>query len=54
MSDMSQRSQVSTDREEDVRAADPEEGITSMQNLHAQDTSPAEGDSMLEEPGIAG
>ncbi|WP_188306299.1 hypothetical protein [Streptomyces sp. CBMA123] len=50
MTDMSARSEVSTDREEDVRAADPEEGITSMQNLHAQDTSQAEGDSMLDEP----
>ncbi|MFJ9773094.1 hypothetical protein ACIRVF_17950 [Kitasatospora sp. NPDC101157] len=51
MTDMSERSKVSTNREEDVRAADPEEGITSMQNLHAQDTSQAEGDSMLDESG---
>ncbi|HJD81808.1 hypothetical protein ACIGXI_19065 [Kitasatospora aureofaciens] len=52
MTDMSERSEVSsTAHEEDVRAADPEEGITSMQNLHAQDTSPAEGDSTLDEPG---
>ncbi|WP_158834685.1 hypothetical protein [Streptomyces sp. NRRL S-350] len=51
MTDMSERSQPSTDREEDVRAADPEEGITSMQNLHAQDTSQAEGDAMLDQPG---
>jgi hypothetical protein len=51
MTDMSERSEVSSDREEDVRAADPEEGITSMQNLHAQDTSQAEGDPMLDEPG---
>ncbi|MFI9365779.1 hypothetical protein ACIG5E_32720 [Kitasatospora sp. NPDC053057] len=50
MTDMSERSEVSTDREEDVRAADPEEGITSMQNLHAQDTSQAEGAPMLDEP----
>ncbi|WBP90652.1 hypothetical protein [Kitasatospora cathayae] len=51
MTDMSERSEVSTDREDDVRAADPEEGITSMQNLHAQDTSQAEGAPMLDEPG---
>ncbi|MFH9352899.1 hypothetical protein [Kitasatospora sp. NPDC017646] len=51
MTDMSERSEVSTDREEDVRATDPEEGITSMQNLHAQDTSQAEGDPVLDEPG---
>ncbi|MEV7602025.1 hypothetical protein AB0O91_32125 [Kitasatospora sp. NPDC089797] len=54
MTDMSARSEVSTDREEDVRAADPEDGITSMQNLHAQDTSQAEGDPMLDEPGADG
>ncbi|MFJ4672626.1 hypothetical protein [Kitasatospora purpeofusca] len=45
MTDMSARSEVSVDRDEDVRAADPEEGITSTQNLHAQDTSQAEGES---------
>ncbi|MFI6447140.1 hypothetical protein [Kitasatospora sp. NPDC050543] len=45
MSDISARSQVSGEQDEDVRAADPEEGITSMQNLHAQDTSQAEGDT---------
>ncbi|MGW6916103.1 hypothetical protein ACWGB8_20135 [Kitasatospora sp. NPDC054939] len=44
MTDMSERSQVSSDQDEDVRAADPEEGITSMQNVHAQETSLAEGD----------
>ncbi|MER6398435.1 hypothetical protein ACFWA9_38065 [Kitasatospora sp. NPDC059973] len=49
MTDMSARSEVSVDREEDIRAADPEEGITSMQNQHAQDTSQAEG-APLEEP----
>ncbi|MGW4894930.1 hypothetical protein ACWEQL_22075 [Kitasatospora sp. NPDC004240] len=49
MTDMSERSQVSVDQDDDIRAADPEEGITSMQNLHAQDTSQAEGDA-LEEP----
>ncbi|MFF4817573.1 hypothetical protein ACFY2K_23615 [Kitasatospora sp. NPDC001309] len=54
MTDMSERSAVSTDREQDVRAADPEEGVTSMQNLHAQDTSQAEGDPILDEPGARG
>ncbi|MED7953734.1 MULTISPECIES: hypothetical protein [unclassified Streptomyces] len=52
MTDMSARSEVGADRDEDVRAADPEEGITSMQNQHAQDTSQAEGDS-LAEPGAS-
>lgn len=51
MTDMSERSEVSTDRDEDIRAADPEEGITSMQNLHAQDTSQAEGDAVPDAPG---
>ncbi|WP_157882018.1 hypothetical protein [Streptomyces rubellomurinus] len=54
MTDMSGRFEPSTDRDEDVRAADPEEGITSMQNLHAQETSQAEGEDMLEEPGRNG
>ncbi|MFI2607493.1 hypothetical protein [Kitasatospora sp. NPDC018619] len=54
MTDMSQRSTVSSEEQEDVRAADPEEGIPSMQNLHAQDTSRAEGDRMLDEPGQPG
>ncbi|WP_406096046.1 hypothetical protein [Kitasatospora purpeofusca] len=52
MTDMSARSEVSVDRDEDVRAADPEEGITSMQNLHAQDTSQAEGESEDEQGAI--
>ncbi|MBV6700520.1 hypothetical protein [Kitasatospora aureofaciens] len=51
MTDMSARSEVSTEIDEDVRAADPEEGITSMQNLHAQDESRAEGEPILDEPG---
>ncbi|MFJ9697647.1 hypothetical protein [Kitasatospora sp. NPDC101183] len=51
MTDMSARSEPSTDRDEDVRAADPEEGVTSMQNVHAQDTSQAEGEDMMDEPG---
>ncbi|WP_153459616.1 hypothetical protein [Streptomyces kaniharaensis] len=51
MTDMSARSEVSTESDEDVRAADPEEGITSMQNLHAQDESRAEGEPMQDEPG---
>ncbi|MGW2250552.1 hypothetical protein ACWCXH_10160 [Kitasatospora sp. NPDC001660] len=53
MTDMSARSQPSTETDEDVRAADPEEGITSMQNLHAQDESRAEGDPMLDENGAS-
>ncbi|MFC9324358.1 hypothetical protein [Kitasatospora sp. NPDC057015] len=53
MSDMSARSQVSSDQDEDVRAADPEEGITSMQNLHAQETSQAEGDTYEETEGLS-
>ncbi len=53
MSDMSARSQVSSDQDEDVRAADPEEGITSMQNAHAQDTSQAEGDAYEEPEGLS-
>lgn len=51
MSDLSDRSGPSTDRDEDVRAADPEDGITSMQNVHAQDTSQAEGEAMMDEQG---
>ncbi|MEU3574435.1 hypothetical protein AB0E96_39415 [Kitasatospora sp. NPDC036755] len=54
MTDMSDRSKVSTEEDEDIRAADPEEGIPSMQNLHAQDTSRAEGAPMLDEPGQPG
>ncbi|MFF1871614.1 hypothetical protein [Kitasatospora herbaricolor] len=51
MSDMSARAQASSDQDEDVRAADPEEGITSMQNMHAQETSQAEGDTYEEMEG---
>ncbi|MFB7125194.1 MULTISPECIES: hypothetical protein [Streptomycetaceae] len=54
MTDMSDRSKVSTEDDEDIRAADPEEGVPSMQNLHAQDTSQAEGAPMLDEPGQPG
>ncbi|MFJ8039778.1 hypothetical protein ACIRBX_04580 [Kitasatospora sp. NPDC096147] len=45
MSDMQQRlgEKDATDRE-DVRAADPEEGITSYQTAHAWQESQAEGD----------
>ncbi|MEU8515547.1 hypothetical protein AB0C76_28820 [Kitasatospora sp. NPDC048722] len=53
MTDMSDRAQVSTETDENVRAADPEEGVTSMQNLHAQDESRAEGDPMLDENGTS-
>ncbi|MFG2820169.1 hypothetical protein ACGFX4_12145 [Kitasatospora sp. NPDC048365] len=45
MSDLSDRMNGKADRDEDdVRAADPEEGITSYQNLHAQEESLAEGE----------
>nr|BFD88889.1 hypothetical protein KitaXyl93_02490 [Kitasatospora sp. Xyl93] len=54
MTDMSDRSKVSTEDDDDIRAADPEEGIPSMQNLHAQDTSQAEGSPILDEPGRRG
>ncbi|MEU9077143.1 hypothetical protein ACFYUY_26045 [Kitasatospora sp. NPDC004745] len=54
MTDMSERFEVSTDRDEDVRAADPEEGVTSMQNLHAQETSQAEGEPTPDEWGVDG
>ncbi|MEV7188869.1 hypothetical protein [Kitasatospora sp. NPDC093102] len=54
MTDMSDRSKVSTEDDEDIRAADPEEGVPSMQNLHAQDTSQAEGAPMPDQPGQSG
>ncbi|GAA2750456.1 MULTISPECIES: hypothetical protein [Kitasatospora] len=45
MSEMNDRlSDKAARDEDDVRAADPEEGITSYQNLHAQEESLAEGD----------
>ncbi|KDN87934.1 hypothetical protein [Kitasatospora cheerisanensis] len=34
--------------EDDVRAADPEEGITSYQTMHAWEESQAEGDRVAE------
>ncbi|WP_441248472.1 hypothetical protein [Kitasatospora sp. McL0602] len=44
MSDMQERFSDKADRDaDDVRAADPEEGITSYQNAHAQDLQAAEG-----------
>ncbi|MFD9130297.1 hypothetical protein [Kitasatospora sp. NPDC059571] len=47
MSDMQQRMSEKAERdEEDVRARDPEEGITSYQTAHAQDESAAEGDRL--------
>lgn len=50
MTEMHERQTEKTAREkDDVRAADPEDGITSYQNLHAQDESLAEGDR-VEEP----
>ncbi|MGK4585580.1 hypothetical protein [Kitasatospora sp. HPMI-4] len=50
MSDMQEKfADKSTKEREDVRAVDPEEGITSYQTAHAQDESLAEGDR-LDEP----
>ncbi|GAA2147174.1 hypothetical protein GCM10009760_37690 [Kitasatospora kazusensis] len=44
MSDMYERFSDKAERDgEDVRAADPEEGITSYQTAHAQDLAAAEG-----------
>ncbi|MDH6128875.1 hypothetical protein [Kitasatospora sp. GP82] len=50
MSDMQQKfvDKAGEDRE-DIRAADPEEGVTSFQNISAQNESPAEGER-LDEP----
>ncbi|MEU9131165.1 hypothetical protein AB0D08_24185 [Kitasatospora sp. NPDC048540] len=49
MSDMQDRMNDKAERDtENVRAADPEEGITSYQNAHAQEMAPAEGDPMEE------
>ncbi|MGW2396078.1 hypothetical protein ACWCYY_05950 [Kitasatospora sp. NPDC001664] len=52
MSDMQQRlgEKDATDRE-DVRSADPEEGITSYQIMHAWEESQAEGDRDDEDRG---
>ncbi|WP_159072935.1 hypothetical protein [Kitasatospora fiedleri] len=45
MSEMNDRLDQKDRRdEEDVRAADPEEGITSYQTMHAGEESRAEGD----------
>lgn len=44
MSDMYDRFSDKAERDsEDIRAADPEEGITSYQTAHAQDVAAAEG-----------
>ena len=44
MSDMQDRFRDKAERDtEDVRAADPEDGITSYQTAHAQDLAAAEG-----------
>jgi hypothetical protein len=52
MSEMYERLTDKTARDEDdIRAADPEEGITSYQNLHAQEESRAEGDPDEESTG---
>ncbi|MFI5527325.1 hypothetical protein ACIA8O_02095 [Kitasatospora sp. NPDC051853] len=45
MSDMQQRlAEKDATEREDIRAADPEEGITSYQTMHAWEESQAEGD----------
>lgn len=51
MSDMQERlnEKAATERE-DIRAADPEEGITSYQNAHAWEESRAEGERDDEAP----
>ncbi|MER5641252.1 hypothetical protein ABT095_30440 [Kitasatospora sp. NPDC002227] len=51
MSDMSEKFSDKTERdEENVRAADPEEGITSYQTAHAQEHEAAEGAPWEEHP----
>ncbi|WP_354643970.1 hypothetical protein [Kitasatospora camelliae] len=44
MSDMHDRFSDTAEETLDVRAADPEEGVTSYQTAHAQEESQAEGD----------
>ncbi|WP_156178623.1 hypothetical protein [Saccharothrix sp. ST-888] len=47
MSDMQEKFAEKTEKDrDDVRAADPEEGITSLQNANAQFESQAEGDRL--------
>ncbi|RKE17178.1 hypothetical protein [Streptomyces sp. TLI_171] len=49
MSEMNGRLDEKAQRDEDdVRAADPEEGITSYQTMHAWEESQAEGDAIAE------
>lgn len=51
MSDMHDRLDEKAQRDEDdVRAADPEEGVTSYQTMHAWEESQAEGDPFEETP----
>ncbi|BAJ26274.1 MULTISPECIES: hypothetical protein [Kitasatospora] len=51
MSEMSDRLDEKARRDEDdVRAADPEEGITSYQTMHAWEESQAEGDRIADPP----
>ncbi|GAA2240757.1 MULTISPECIES: hypothetical protein [Kitasatospora] len=50
MADMQEKfPDKSTEEREDIRALDPEEGITSYQTAHAWEESQAEGDR-LDEP----
>ncbi|GAA2124914.1 hypothetical protein GCM10009759_76820 [Kitasatospora saccharophila] len=51
MSEMNGRLDEKARRDEDdVRSADPEEGITSYQTMHAWEESQAEGDRPTEPP----
>ncbi|MFD7733777.1 hypothetical protein ACFV6F_25775 [Kitasatospora phosalacinea] len=51
MSEMSDRLDEKARRDEDdVRSADPEEGITSYQTMHAWEESQAEGDPIADPP----
>ncbi|MFC8720215.1 hypothetical protein [Kitasatospora sp. NPDC057198] len=51
MSEMNDRLDEKARRDEDdVRLADPEEGITSYQTMHAWEESQAEGDPVADPP----
>ncbi|MFI1522454.1 hypothetical protein [Kitasatospora cineracea] len=51
MSEMSDRLEEKARRDEnDIRAADPEEGVTSYQTMHAWEESRAEGDPGTDRP----
>ncbi|MER8188332.1 hypothetical protein [Kitasatospora sp. NPDC094015] len=51
MSEMHDRLNGKAERDtEDIRAVDPEEGITSYQTAHAQEMAAAEGDPVEDAP----